>query len=131
MIRSLAEQTVDELGGSGSVLARQRRDHVDLDHLLTRLRATSGAEQDEVLQRIHPRGSRRPPGNVLAALPLTLLDRSRDGLDAASRRAPAPLGVAAAGASRALAAVAGLVEHVGPVQRGEDRSTSLDARSGR
>jgi hypothetical protein len=29
--------------------------------------------------------SRRPPGNVLAAVPLSLLDHSRDGLDRAAR----------------------------------------------
>jgi len=41
----------------------------------------------EVVRRIaptrpHPFVSRRPPGNVLAALPLALLDRSRDAIDA-------------------------------------------------
>jgi hemerythrin superfamily protein len=49
---SIAHQTEEELGGRGSVLARQRRDHEQLDLLLTRLRATTGAEQDEVLTRI-------------------------------------------------------------------------------
>jgi hypothetical protein len=51
-MRSIAHQTEEELGGRGSVLARQRRDHEQLDLLLTRLRATTGAEQDEVLTRI-------------------------------------------------------------------------------
>ncbi|MCW2666107.1 MAG: Hemerythrin cation binding domain protein, partial [Frankiales bacterium] len=52
MARSIADQTVEELGGPGSVLARQRRDHVELDGLLTRLAGTSGPAQDEVLQRV-------------------------------------------------------------------------------
>ncbi|MDP9437037.1 MAG: hemerythrin domain-containing protein, partial [Actinomycetota bacterium] len=38
--------------------------------------------------RPHPVVSRRPPGNALAALPLTVLDRSRDLLDAQARRLP-------------------------------------------
>src|ERR687890_1840065 len=52
MVRSIATQTLDELGGPRSVLARQRRDHVQLDRLLHRLEATTGTIQDEVLQRI-------------------------------------------------------------------------------
>ncbi|MGP3706797.1 hemerythrin domain-containing protein [Gordonia paraffinivorans] len=35
--------------------------------------------------RPHPVVARRPPGNALSALPLTVLDRSRDLLDAAAR----------------------------------------------
>src|SRR5829696_8678859 len=50
--RSIAHQTVDELGGPGSVLARQRADHVELDRLLQELDGTTGREQEEVLQRI-------------------------------------------------------------------------------
>lgn len=233
MTRSLAEQSVDELGGPGSVLARQRRDHVELDELLTRLRTTSGPEQDEVLTRVcrlvfshafaeesvlwpavraalpdgerltlqieqehqainevvsrletlppehperpalidemvdllqhdvrgeedellprlqeavdvrtlrrlgrswelvrrtsptrpHPRVARRPPGNALAGLPLTVLDRSRDLLDALARRVPAAIAPVPTAASRALAGAAAAVEHLGPVQRGEDPST--------
>ncbi len=52
MFRSIAHQTVDELGGPRSVLSRQRRDHVQLDRLLHRLEGSSGAAQEEVLQRI-------------------------------------------------------------------------------
>src|SRR3954451_19863244 len=52
MPRSLAGQTVEELGGPGSVLARQRRDHEQLDRLLAELEGTTGAAQEEVLTRI-------------------------------------------------------------------------------
>src|SRR3954454_19061461 len=52
MFRSIATQTLDELGGPRSVLARQRRDHVQLDRLLHRLEATTGPTQEEVLHRI-------------------------------------------------------------------------------
>ncbi len=51
-MRSIAEQTEDELGGPGSLLVRQRRDHTELDRLLDRLPRTSGREQDEVLTRL-------------------------------------------------------------------------------
>src|SRR3954471_14579118 len=50
--RSIADQTVEELGGPGSVLARQRRDHIDLDRLLDELEGATGAAQEEVLARI-------------------------------------------------------------------------------
>src|SRR3954466_10169164 len=36
MARTIAAQTVRELGGQGSVLARQRRDHVEMDRLMNR-----------------------------------------------------------------------------------------------
>jgi hemerythrin superfamily protein len=233
MSRSLAQQTVTDLGGPGSVLARQRRDHVELDHLLRRLQTTAGAEQDEVLTevcrlvfshafaeeavlwpavravlpdgeqltlrveqehqeinelvrrlegsrhtdpgrgelldrvvrlldedvrdeedvvlprlqavldpqelnrlgrswealrrtaptRAHPGVSRRPPGNVLAALPLTLLDRSRDVLDRLARRAPSPVAPVAVGASAGLRVVADAVERLAPLRHGEHDST--------
>ena len=220
MPRSIAHQTVDELGGAGSVLARQRADHVELDRLLLELDGSTGSPQEEVLGKIdrlvfshafaeetvlwpvlrrvlpdgdaltlqvekehqevnelvsaievdgpgdprrparlarlvevlredvrdeedvlfprlqeavsaeelrrlgrswelmrrlsptrpHPTVSRRPPGNALSGLPLTVLDRTRDLIDAGVRPAPeqlAPVGVAV---SKGLAALAGLVE---------------------
>jgi hemerythrin superfamily protein len=51
-LRSLAEQTTEELGGPLSVLVRQKKDHVILDGLLERVTATSGEDQQEVLHRI-------------------------------------------------------------------------------
>jgi hemerythrin superfamily protein len=228
--RSIAHQTVDELGGAGSVLARQRADHVELDRLLHELDGSTGSAQVEVLGKIdrlvfshafaeetvlwpvlrrvlpdgdaltlqvekehqevnelvsaievdgpgdprrparlarlvevlredvrdeedvlfprlqeavsaeelrrlgrswelmrrlsptrpHPTVSRRPPGNALSGLPLTVLDRTRDLVDAGVRRAPvqlAPVGVAV---SKGLAALAGLVERV-PLSRTGDK----------
>jgi hemerythrin superfamily protein len=73
--------------------------------------------------RAHPVVSRRPPGNVLAALPLSFLDRARDNLDQVARRTPEPLASGSRAASRGLAAVAGAVEHLPPLTRGEDPST--------
>jgi hemerythrin superfamily protein len=233
MPRSIAQQTVEELGGPGSVFARQRRDHEELAGLMARVRATTGAEQEEALQRMcrlvfshafaeeavlwpalrrtladgealtleverehqeineiisavdrsrpgdpgrealieralglldadvrdeedelfprlqealdaaelqrlgrawelvrrtaptraHATVSRRPPGNVVAALPLTLIDRTRDALDATARHAPEPWSGLGRRGSRALASVAGAVERLTPMQRGEDPST--------
>ena len=75
--------------------------------------------------RPHPVVSRRPPGNAVAALPLTAIDRSRDTLDRVARRAPA-LRSPASRASHRLAGLAGRVERAGPLRRGEDPSTSRD-----
>ncbi len=232
-MRSITSQSVAELGGPGSVLARMRGEHVELDRLLDNLARTRGDEQDEVLTRLwrfvfphayaeetliwpavravspdgdavtahveqghqklselttaldrarpgdpgrdqliteviaelrldvreeenvllprlqrgmtqqqlrrlgrswelvrrtaptrpHAAVSRRPPGNVVAALPLSLLDRSRDALDRAARRSTGRARVRAEAASGALARAAGVVERLGPMQRGEHGST--------
>jgi hemerythrin superfamily protein len=229
-MRSIAHQTVDELGGPGSVLVRQRRDHEELDRLLDELDGATGVAQEELLTRIerlvfshafaeetvlwpvlrrvlpegesltlrveqehqevnelvtalerdgldsprradrlarlvevlredvrdeedllfprlqakvdaaelrrlglrwaivrrlsptrpHPTVSRRPPGNALSGLPLTVLDRTRDLVDAGVRRAPEQLVPAGRAVSRALAGLAGLVERV-PLSRTGDR----------
>lgn len=224
--RSVADQDLAALGGEGSLLVRQRRDHAALDRLLEAARTATGAEQDALLTRTarlvfphayaeetvvwpvlraalpdggqltlrneqehqainerwvameqaqdrsalleelvallrqdvrdeedlllprlqsaltasqlrrlgrtwevvrrtaptrpHAVVSRRPPGNLLSALPLSVLDRSRDRLDRASRRRPV-----LARLSRALAAVAGAVEHLPPLRLGERAETRV------
>jgi hemerythrin superfamily protein len=227
--RSLADQTEAELGGPGSVLSRQRRDHVRLDELLHELDGASGRAQEEVLQRIdrlvfahafaeeavlwpaarrllpdgealtlrveeehqevnelvsaleegglddprrpervtrlvqvlredvrdeedvllprlqerldphelrrlgrqwelvrrisptrpHPTVARRPPGNALSALPLSVLDRTRDLVDSGVRRGPARLAPVGEAVSRSLAGVAALVERTAPARYGD------------
>jgi hemerythrin superfamily protein len=52
-MRSLADQSVTELGGPVSVLTRQKRDHVKLDRLLQELAERQPAAQDDVLRRIY------------------------------------------------------------------------------
>jgi hemerythrin superfamily protein len=233
-VRSIAHQSVDELGGPGSVLVRQRADHVELDRLLQELDRSAGRAQEEVLTRIdrlvfshafaeetvlwpvlrrvlpdgdaltlqvekehqevnelvnalengglddprrperltrlvevlredvrdeedvlfprlqeavdadelrrlgrrwalmrrlsptrpHPTVSRRPPGNALSGLPLTVLDRTRDLVDAGVRRAPEQLVPVGQAVSRGLAAVAGLVERVPLSRKGDKPDTS-------
>lgn len=83
----------------------------------------------EVVRRIapdrpHPVVSRRPPGNALAALPLTLLDHGRDVLDATARHSPR-LAPRARSASRALARAAGRVERFGVLRIGEHPYTAV------
>ncbi len=228
-MRSIAEQSVEELGGRGSVLAIMRREHGELEELLERVADTSGDEQDELLTRLwrlvfphayaeetvvwpairavsgegdeltlhveeghqklseltaeldrtrhgdpgrdaivaeviaelrldvreeedvllprlqagttpeqlrrlgwmwqivrrtaptrpHAVVSRRPPGNVIAAVPLSLLDRSRDALDRVARRNDGHARAGAERVSRALAKAAGAIERIPPVRRGE------------
>jgi hypothetical protein len=69
--------------------------------------------------------ARRPPGNALAAAPLSLLDRTRDLLDYLARRAPAGAAPSLRTASQSLAAAAGRVERLGPMRRGERASTAV------
>jgi hemerythrin superfamily protein len=229
--RSIAAQTVEELGGRSSVLVRQRNDHEELDGLLSELDGSTGPAQEQLLWRInrlvfshafaeetvlwpvlrrvlpdgeeltlrvekehqevnelvteletlghddprraqrlsrlvevlredvrdeedvlfpllqeklglhqlrwlgrqwefarrvsptrpHPTVSRRPPGNALSGLPLSLLDRGRDLLDQGVRRAPDRMLPAGQAASRCLAVLAGLVERF-PASRMGDRA---------
>lgn len=72
--------------------------------------------------RPHPVVARRPPGNVIAALPLTITDRGRDALDLLAQHAP----VARDRASRASAALGRLgrrIERLAPLRAGEHPST--------
>jgi hemerythrin superfamily protein len=95
-----------------------------LDHReLRRLGITWELVRRTAPTRSHPTAARRPPGNVLSALPLSAIDRSRDVLDRAARRGPNGLAGASRFASSALARLAGMVERVPPVQKGEDPST--------
>ncbi|MGY2130455.1 hemerythrin domain-containing protein [Blastococcus sp. SYSU DS0617] len=233
-MRSIADQTDDELGGPGSVLVRQRRDHVELDRLLHELDGSTGTAQEEVLGRIdrlvfshafaeetvlwpvirrvlpdgdaltlqveeehqevnelvtalerdgldhperparlrrltevlredvrdeedvlfprlqeqlspeelralgrrwaimarisptrpHPTVSRRPPGNALSGLPLSLIDRTRDVVDAGVRRAPDRFVPAGRALSQGLAGLAGLVERIPLSRKGDQPPTS-------
>ncbi|WP_348542375.1 hemerythrin domain-containing protein [Dietzia kunjamensis] len=74
--------------------------------------------------RPHPVVARRPPGNVAAALPLTVTDRLRDVLESAALRGPDALGPALTAARGVLARAAGAIEHLPIMRRGEDPSTS-------
>lgn len=234
-MRSLADQTVAELGGRWSILTLQKRDHVKLDQMLEQLPDTEGEEQEELLNRVcrlvfshafaeeavlwpalrravedgeeltarveqehqeitelvaalersapgdaqrpqlvdrtvamlrqdvrdeedvllprlqeavdartlrrlgmswelvrrtaptrtHPIVSRRPPGQTLSALPLTVTDRLRDGLDHAARRAPQPVRPVLVSASNTLGAAARRIEQLPVMRRGERPETHV------
>ncbi|WP_422743692.1 hemerythrin domain-containing protein [Mycobacterium sp. WMMD1722] len=96
-------------------------------HTLIRLGWAWEAVRRTAPTRPHPVVARRPPGNVAAAAPLTVLDRGRDQLDRAARRSTGRQRIVLQSASAALARVAGAVEYLPPLTRGEDPST----RSGR
>jgi hypothetical protein len=68
--------------------------------------------------------SRRPPGNALSALPLSLLDRSRDLVDAGVQHGPSQVAPVGKAISAALATLAGLVERVPPARKGDRPPTS-------
>jgi hemerythrin superfamily protein len=72
--------------------------------------------------RAHPIVARRPPGNAVAAVPLSVLDRLRDAADAAARSGG---GATARAISTRLGAIAEKVEHLPLLRRGEDASTSV------
>ncbi|TNC22001.1 hemerythrin domain-containing protein [Mumia zhuanghuii] len=235
VLRSLAEQTTEELGGRLSVLSRQKHDHMTLDRMLTELPGAPGDEEEALLNRIcrlvfshafaeeavlwpalrralpdgeeltaqverehqeitelvatleatgpgdptrpeliartvevlrqdvrdeedellprlqqevdtgtlrrlgvtwelvrrtaptraHPIVARRPPGNVLAALPLSLIDRIRDGLDRTSRRLGPSARRALQSSSQGLGRVARRVEQSWLLRRGERSDTHV------
>jgi hemerythrin superfamily protein len=80
--------------------------------------------------RAHPIVARRPPGNVVAALPLSVLDRARDRLDLLIHRGAGQLDPSFRATSAALTRAAHAVEHLPIMQRGEDPSTRIAPPSG-
>ncbi|MGC3000626.1 hemerythrin domain-containing protein [Streptomyces sp. G35A] len=51
MSQTIKDQTVEQLGGQSSVLARQRRDHVEMDRLMDSYRVTAPGEDRERILR--------------------------------------------------------------------------------
>ncbi|MFS0867514.1 hemerythrin domain-containing protein [Microbacterium sp. 179-B 1A2 NHS] len=79
--------------------------------------------------RAHPIVARRPPGNVVSALPLSVLDRTRDRLDSARLRGGGS-GRARRGLSSGLARLAHAIERSPAMRRGEDPSTRVLRKPG-
>ncbi|CAL9616237.1 hemerythrin domain-containing protein [Streptomyces griseomycini] len=53
MPRTIKDQTVEQLGGRSSVLARQRREHVEMDRLMDQYRALDdGPRREQVLKQV-------------------------------------------------------------------------------
>jgi hypothetical protein len=125
----------EAIGRLVEVLREDVRD--EEDELLPRLQEAVSTRRLRVLgalweavrrtapTRPHAVVSRRPPGNARAAVPLTVIDRTRDLLDVAAlrwewSREPATR------ASRRLAAAAGRVERFRPLRRGERADTQRE-----
>jgi hemerythrin superfamily protein len=110
------------------------------DELLPRLQELLSPRQLRVLgmqwelvrrispTRAHPRVSRRPPGQPVSALPLTVVDRGRDQLQRVDELTRGRFAGVVAAADRGLAAAAGAVERWPVVQRGERPETDVDRR---
>ena len=117
-----------------AVLREDVRDEEDrllpeLQQLVTRRELRRLGLAWEVVRRIaptraHPVVSRRPPGNVVAALPLSVLDRVRDLVDAVLQQGPEALRPALVTTSRGLTVASDRLEHLRAMRRGEDPSTS-------
>jgi len=73
--------------------------------------------------RAHPVVARRPPGNSLAAVPLSVIDRLRDHVDQAIQRDPDADSPRLTRASRMLTALAHQVEEFALLKRGEHPAT--------
>ena len=73
--------------------------------------------------RAHPVVARRPPGNVVAALPLTLIDRTRDNLERVALHLPPAAERRLAGLDRRLGQAARLVERLPVMRAGEHPTT--------
>jgi len=78
--------------------------------------------------RAHPVVARRPPGNTVAAVPLSVVDRLRDGVDFASQHGRTKDASALKTASRGLTRFAHAIEHLPIMTRGEDPSTHRTGR---
>ena len=112
-----------------TLLREDVRDEEDV--LLPRLQAALTTQQLrrlgyawEAVRRIaptraHPIVARRPPGNVLSALPLSLIDRSRDRIDRLRFDGVSGLD----GVSAVLARAARAVEQLPLMRSGEDPAT--------
>jgi hypothetical protein len=75
--------------------------------------------------RAHPVVARRPPGNAVSAIPLSVIDRARDAVDALIERGTAAERLGPV--SERLRQVAHWIEHLPPLTRGEHPSTSRSA----
>jgi hemerythrin superfamily protein len=105
------------------VLFPRLRERLD-DRELRRLGRTWEAVRRIAPTRPHPVVARRPPGNVLSALPLSAIDRTRDTVNHVTRHRGGPLAGPVRRFDGTLAAVAGRIERLPGVRHGEDPSTA-------
>lgn len=125
---------------TAELLAEDVRDEEDL--LLPRLQAALSPWQLrllgvswEVVRRIaptrpHPIVSRRPPGNILSALPLSVLDRLRDRVEAVLLGGAGSAAPALRTAAKALGRASHAVERAPGFKLGEDPDTRVSDGDG-
>jgi hypothetical protein len=110
------------------------------DELLPRLQARLSTMQLRLLgiaweavrqlapTRAHPVVARRPMGNILSALPLSLIDRSRDRAEALLHRGAGPARRPLRTLDTGLAKLARAVEYLPGMRSGEHPSTRFGKR---
>ena len=139
LVTSLEGSTADDPGRAAiierlvQVLREDVRDEEDvllprLQERLTRRRLQLLGLAWEVVRRTaptraHPIVARRPPGNVIAAAPLALIDRLRDGSDWVLQTEPSRGAATLKALSRGLTGLAHRVEHLPGMKSGEHPST--------
>lgn len=79
--------------------------------------------------RAHPIVARRPPGNVLATLPLTIVDHLRDLVGMIRKRPRAAAGPALRPLASGLRRTSHALEHLPGMRSGEDPSTRIGRRA--
>lgn len=120
LLDRLVEVLREDVRDEEDVLLPRLQDRLDARQL-RRLGVAWEAVRRTAPTRAHPVVARRPPGNVLAAAPLTVVDRLRDRIDAQVQHGSTVPGLRQS--SSALTKVAHLIEHAPPLTRGEDAST--------
>jgi hypothetical protein len=80
--------------------------------------------------RAHPVVSRRPPGNILAALPLSVVDRCRDLVDSRRHRGAGKSSAALQSSGALLARAAHQIERLPGMRSGESPSTHIARKAG-
>jgi hypothetical protein len=80
--------------------------------------------------RAHPLVARRPPGNVLSALPLSLVDRCRDAVDRLLHRGAGAAAPFLEALGSALARASHAVERLPGMKLGDDTATRIGRKSG-
>jgi hemerythrin superfamily protein len=118
----IAELLREDVRDEEDVLLPKLQDQISPDQL-KRLGTQWEIVRRTAPTRPHPVVARRPPGNVLAALPLTVIDRSRDQLDRAARRSSGSTAARFRAVSGALAGAAGRIEHLPILTKGDRAET--------
>ena len=128
LLRRLVGLLREDVRDEEDVLLPRLQDQLS-PHQLRRLGWRWAAVRRTAPTRPHPAVSRRPPGNVASAPPLSVLDRLRDGLEATSQRTSAPVSSGLRAVADALGRAAGRLEALPGLRRGEQPETRRGPRA--